>query len=190
MKREMQLPDAGRLRLAVELAYWRLGWRLPALAVSLAACVVVWLFWLPMQASGHAAASAELSRAREEGRARPIASGEEAPLETFRRTLSDPEYVTSQLRVIYHMAQSQGLTMAQIDMRRQTDPGSRLSQLQVSMPVRGNYLAIRRFCADLLVALPSASIDQISLRRENIENPEVEAQIALSIWQHGEGAAQ
>lgn len=189
MKQEMKLPDAGKLRLAVELAYWRLGWRLPALVLTLSACAAVWLFWLPMQASRHSAANTELSQAREEGRARPISTGEEPPLETFRRTLSDPEYVTSQLRVIYHMAQSQGLTMAQIDMRRQADPGSQLSQLQVSMPVRGDYPAIRRFCADLLVALPSASIDQITLRRENIGTSQIEAQIALSIWQHGEGEA-
>ncbi|KAF7598756.1 MAG: hypothetical protein CGU29_10930 [Candidatus Dactylopiibacterium carminicum] len=52
--------------------------------------------------------------------------------------------------------------------------------------MRGEYPAIKRFCAEMLAALPSISIDQISLRRESAETSTVEAQLSLSMWQRGE----
>ncbi|KAF7598755.1 MAG: hypothetical protein CGU28_14560 [Candidatus Dactylopiibacterium carminicum] len=129
----LKMPDLGRMRLAIELAYWRLGWRLPVIGLGLVACIATWGFWLPMQSSRQASAQRQLATVQSELRARPLGRTQESALGVFQRTLAEPDQITGQLRVLYRMAQAHGLNVAQIDMRRQSDPGARLAQLQISL---------------------------------------------------------
>ncbi|MDP5239617.1 hypothetical protein Q9Q94_08755 [Uliginosibacterium sp. 31-16] len=187
----MKLPDVGQLRLDLEIAFWRHGWRLPVALLALGLCLVVWLFWVPMQVASASRASEQLKRAQLEAR-RPVGNtAQEPPLQAFQHQLLPQAETTLQLRQIFQLAANARLTVAQVDMRRQIDAAGAYSQLQIVLPVRGDYLSIKRFCSDLLQGLQALSIDQIVLKREQPGQGPVDAQISLSVWQEpGEGSAR
>ncbi|MDO6385638.1 type 4a pilus biogenesis protein PilO [Uliginosibacterium sp. 31-12] len=181
MKR-VNLDSAAHLRLQAELALWRFGWRLPLAAVALLAALLTGLVWLPAQYLGLQAAQAELERARQTPSGLSVQQ-QVPPLQLFRDTLAMQDATPTQLRVIHQKAIESGLSVAQLDMRRQADGAGAFSQLQVSMPVKGSYPSLKRFLGEMLGQMPSVSVDQLNIKREQTGNNIIEAQISLSIWQ-------
>lgn len=184
--------EFGPMRLALEVAFWRLGWRLPATLAAAGVCLAVWLVWVPVQMRRAAQADAQLQEARalvRQGAPREVL---EPPLVAFKRLLGAQEDSTAALRQIFAQAAQAGLSVAQVDVRRQVDAAGIYSQLQISLPVHGAYPAIKRFCAGLLQSMPALSIDQILLKREQLASNQVDAQLSLSLWQRpatdGQGA--
>lgn len=180
--KKLDVSSFAQLRLAGELALWRYGWRLPLVVTAFLLTVIVCLIWLPAQYMALESARNALLQAERN----QAGSGEAPlvpPLQLFRQALVTQEATSSQLRWLHQKASETGLQVAQLDMRRQQGPAGEFSQLQVSLPVKGSYLALKRFCGELLVQMPSVSIDQISIKREQSGSSLVEAQISLSIWQ-------
>lgn len=64
---------------------------------------------------------------------------------------------------------------------RQIDEG-RLRRIEVAMPLKGTYPAIRGFLRDTAALSATATIDEISLRRANRTDAAVEAQVRLSYF--------
>ncbi|GAB2894538.1 hypothetical protein GCM10027046_24500 [Uliginosibacterium flavum] len=180
----VKLPESSQLRLDLEIAFWRHGWRLPTALLALGLSLLVWLFWVPVQVAGASRAADQLQRAQHEN-TNKVSTGEvlEPPLQVFRNALLPQDGTTAQLRMVFQLAANAGVTVAQVDMRRQVDAAGAYSQLQIVLPVRGDYLNIKRFCSDLLQGMPALSIDQIVLKREQAGTGPVEAQISLSLWQ-------
>ena len=179
----VKLPDAGVLRLRMEILFWRLGWVLPMTLVVVAACVVLWLFWVPLQVGAAGRAEAQLDQARRQARQSVVVEPLEPPMLAFQRLLTPQEETTAQLRKIFELAGNAGLAVAQVDMRRQLDAAGVYSQLHIALPVRGNYPALKRFCAEVLQTMPGLSIDQMLLKRDQAASSEVDAQLSLSLWQ-------
>lgn len=177
---EIRLPSSTRFRLTLELAYWRHGWRLP-LAVGAAVLMLGVAIWLPVQFARLAQANAEFERDAQA--AGSGVKGAMPPLASFREVLVMQDATPTQLRVIHQKAAELGLQPGQLDMRRQQDGLGVFSQLQVTMPLKGSYATIKRFCGDVLEYMPSVSIDQISIKRDEAHPGVVDAQIGLSLWQ-------
>lgn len=179
----LDLTTAGRMRLEAELALWRYGWRLPLVGLAVLAALGLGLVWLPLQYSGLGAARAELVRS-EALQAQGVGqSSLLPPLQQFRSVLASQDATPTQLREIHQKAIGAGLSVAQLDVRRQQDSASGVSQLQVSLPLKGTYPALKQFCTELLAQMPSVSIDQLIIKREQVNSNVVEAQLTLSIWQ-------
>lgn len=184
----VKLPEAGHLRLDLEIAFWRYGWRLPVALLALGLGVLIWLFWVPVQVTSANRADAQLQQARlETGRKSATGTEPVPPLQAFREILLPQAETSLQLRMIFQWAANAGLTVSQVDMRRQVDAANAYSQLQIVLPVRGDYLKIKQFCSNLLQGLPALSIDQLVLKREQPGAGQVEAQISLSVWQEAAG---
>lgn len=177
------LPSLSRLRLAFEIALWRYRWRLPLLVGALLLLAGVAL-WLPLQFALLASANAAFERDGERPAGQLHAAV--APLEQFRQALVMQDATPTQLRVIHQKASELGLSPGQLDMRRQSDAAGIFSQLQLTMPLRGSYPAIKRFCGDVLEYMPSVSIDQITIKRDEAHPGQVEAQVVMSLWQHAQ----
>lgn len=175
--------SAGRLRLELELAAWRYGWRLPLSLAAVLAALGVCLLWLPLQYRSleNARVALEQDSARHPGVQAQTA--QLPPLQQFREILAMQDATPAQLRLIHQKAVESGLSVAQLDMRRQQNPDGEFSQLQVSLPLKGNYAAFKHFSAMLLAQMPSVSIDQLSIRREQSNSSLVEVQLTLSLWQ-------
>ena len=58
----------------------------------------------------------------------------------------------------------------------------RLARYQVTLPVSGDYARVRGFVNDVLQAVPSAALDELALKRETAEQPELEARVRFSLF--------
>jgi hypothetical protein len=63
---------------------------------------------------------------------------------------------------------------------RETD--FRLARYEVTLPVNGDYARVRGFVNDVLQAVPSAALDELTLKRESVDQPELEARVRFSLF--------
>ncbi len=64
-------------------------------------------------------------------------------------------------------------------------PGKKLWMYQVSLPVQGSYVGIRKFIARVLNSVPSAALDAVSFTRENVGGIDLDAKIRFTIFMGG-----
>lgn len=183
MRLQTQSFDLSTLRLRGEMLLWRLGW-LPVVAVLLLMLAVVCLaLVVPVQRLRVDALEDQLAAAVEQSASKVAVAPQEPPLSAFQRVLMPQAQTNDLLRQIHQIAQNSGVTTVQADLRRVNDNAGVASQLQIALPARGDYPALRRFCLNLLSAIPSLSLDQLVLKREQVQSNQVDAQIILSVWQ-------
>jgi len=117
--------------------------------------------------------------------ARDLGDSPDAPVEqlaAYYRFFPAPATATKWLDTIYRTAGSLGLRLDQGEYRPTTEPGSRLLRYQITLPVKGSYLQIRKFVATLLTDIPVASLDYINFERRRVGEADVEAKIKLSLY--------
>lgn len=117
------------------------------------------------------AAEAEAA-AREATRAEPASAG---------KPELAPEAVAA-LHGVFDAAAESGLELAQGEYRLTEVREAGLRSYQLSLPVAGSYADIRAFIAQALNADPALALTAIQLRRERIEEVEVEAMINFTLY--------
>jgi hypothetical protein len=89
------------------------------------------------------------------------------------------------------IAQKNSLALNAADYRFGYDRDGDFYTYQISMPVKGPYEGIRRFCEQSLLLMPFASLDEIAVRRENIASTLVEAKLRFTIFlMHTPGSSE
>ena len=83
---------------------------------------------------------------------------------------------------IYDAARQTGIKLTSGEYEFQRTTGSRLGRYRISLPAHGSYEQVRNFIAAVLKEVPAASLDDISLRREAIESPDLEARLRLTLF--------
>jgi hypothetical protein len=185
----MNLPLLKFLFLRAHLALRRLGWgnvaaillMLVALAASLG----------PVLYARHALAAQQrtLDHARmqlrtldrKEGSV-PMLSTNDERLAAFYAALGQYRYAEQQVKTLFAIATKTGLTLDQAEYRSAADKQGRFYTYQVNFPVKGSYPAIRRFCEQVLLAVPFASLDQMSFKRDAIGANVVEAKLHVTLY--------
>lgn len=175
-----------RVWLELQIALWRHGWLPVAATAACVSCAAVWVLWVPMQTREANRSEELLQHARQNPENAVRKDAQPPPLQALKRILLPQTETSSQLRQVFQLATDAQLAISQIEMRRQDDPNGMYSQLQISIPMRGTYPNIKRFCTNLLLSMPAVSIDQLVLKREQPTTAELDAQLALSIWQRPE----
>jgi hypothetical protein len=56
------------------------------------------------------------------------------------------------------------------------------ARYQVILPVKGDYTNVREFVNDVLGAVPSAALEELALKRESIEVPELESRVRFTLF--------
>ena len=168
-----------RLRLALlHLGPVGLGAGVLCLAGALA---LAWL--LPQRALQGQRASVALSVA-----ARPPAAALASPpspnanLALFYDALGERRYAEQQVKTLFALAAKTGLVLSQGEYKSGFEPNGRFHTYQVNLPVKGSYAAIWQFALLALRAMPFASLDEISFRRDTIGEPAVEARLRLTLY--------
>ena len=103
-------------------------------------------------------------------------------LALFYATLGERRYAEQQLRTLFALAAKTGLVLSQGEYQSAFDQNGRFHTYRVNLPVKGNYGAIWQFAMLVLRAIPFASLDDISFRRENIGEPVVEARLRVTFY--------
>ena len=157
-----------------------------AFACLLGGAVLAWL--LPqgrLQAQVHAHA---LQAARQPLAVAAPPPSPDANLAAFQQALGERRYAEQQVRTLFALAGKAGLTLQQGDYRSGFDSGARVHTYQVTLPVRGSYKSVWRFAMMALAAIPFASLDEVSLRREAVGDPTIDARLRFTLYLREGGA--
>jgi hypothetical protein len=180
--------SADKLRLKAELLYTRQG-ILPFVAASLLLAILFGVLVVPGQLAAKDQAERELDRLTQQRLAlhtKPL-QPKLSPAKSLARVLGDPQTTSAQLRALLDFAAANGVTVVQADYRRIADTRSTTqsvySQLQISLPVKADYLTLRRFIYNALSELSNLSLDQLVIKREQTNSTQVDAQLIFSLWQ-------
>ncbi|MFK3738603.1 hypothetical protein [Massilia sp. TN1-12] len=139
------------------------------------------------QAAARATAAAAAARAaRDEDAAAAARHAQAAPeqdnLAAFYGTLGERRHAEQQVRTLFALAQQAGLTLRQGEYKSARDRNAGVTTYQVNLPVKGSYAAIWQFAMAALRAIPFAALDDISFRREAINDTAVEARLRLTLY--------
>lgn len=86
------------------------------------------------------------------------------------------------LEKLVAMAESQGLALDQGEYTAAPDKAAKLVRFQIILPVKGEYLKIRKFLAALPAELPIVALESVQFQRQKIADPMVEAKIRLVLY--------
>ncbi|MEJ8834916.1 hypothetical protein [Ramlibacter sp. AN1133] len=131
----------------------------------------------------------ELKVARAERKAAAVRSGAEAaPLspaqrrERFYNGLPATTEVTQYVERIYAAAGAEKLSLMHGEYTGADLPAAGLVRYKITLPVKGSYAQVRRFVAEALKTVPGLTLDDITLQRQNIGEPQLEARVQLSLF--------
>ncbi|MBW3512453.1 hypothetical protein [Janthinobacterium sp. NKUCC06_STL] len=148
--------------LALGVAAWAWAWQQRALAAQLEARP------LPQPALAVVAA------------APPATSSEN--LARFYAAMGQQRHAEQQVKQLFDLAAKNGLLLAQGEYKSGYDKASRVATYQVSLPLKGSYAAVSQFALQALRAVPFASLDELSFRREQIADTQLEARLRLTFY--------
>lgn len=108
----------------------------------------------------------------------PVESG----LTSFYKLLPPEQSVTKVLDKIYKSASKESLRLTQGEYKFTREKAGHLGNYQITLPVKGSYVQVRKFIAKVLNRIPTAALDGVSFKRETIGGTELEAKIQFTIF--------
>jgi hypothetical protein len=166
--------------------------RLQALLARLGTAGVLGLgvlfFCVPFYLSALRPAEQELTAQREaaerlrgRGPFRPVAVDDRADdLRRFYGLLPPVESLTDQLETVYALARAAKLELMQGEYRLEKRNAGPVAY-RITLPVRGSYAQVRAFLDTVLRQMPLASVDALRFERKKIADPQLDAQIRLTL---------
>ena len=181
-----------RLKVRLQIFLWRYGWVwLLLLGLLVSALMLGWVY-LPTQRFKLEAVANDIRLKQEQyvkleqsPRIPVVPDYDDEILRQLNEQVFAVSTVGAVLKRIALIGQSKGLVISQSEfqtVQKTLEGQASFRQLQVTLPVRANYLQIRQFTQEILNQMGGVSVDQISLKRENVAQSQVDAKIKLSIW--------
>jgi hypothetical protein len=103
-------------------------------------------------------------------------------LARFYAALGQQRHAEQQVKQLFDLAAKNGLLLAQGEYKSGYDKASRVATWQVTLPLKGSYAAVWQFALQALRAVPFASLDELSFRREQIADAQLEARLRLTFY--------
>jgi hypothetical protein len=103
-------------------------------------------------------------------------------LALFYRSLGERNYAEQQVKTLFELAAKSGLVLHQGEYREGFVRGANIQTYQVTLPIKGSYKAVWDFALQALLAIPFASLDDISFRRDAIGDANVEARLRFTLY--------
>lgn len=180
--------DWRALVLHAELALGRLG-PVRVLAVALLAMgVVAWAGAQLLPQDAEQALHATLLKRRAELEALQRQAGTPPDLAASRMPLSEllgeGERVEHYVLQVFRAARAFEIGLEAGEYRWQRDAHAETERYQIRLPVKGSYAAIRAFGERVLAELPFASLDEMTLKREAIDEEQLLATLQFSLHLH------
>jgi hypothetical protein len=176
------------LTLHVQLAVMRWGVVNGIAAIICIAAAVGWLWGMPQlrtrledQKSALSSTRALLRQTNTPASA-PQRSLAEERLANFYDTLGEKQYAEQQIKTLFAIAAKTNLILNLADYKLALNKDGHYTTYQISLPVKGAYTSIRQFCEQVLLAIPFASLDDISFKREAIANRNLEAKLQFTLY--------
>lgn len=174
-----------RLRSWLAVLHWRHGW-LWSTGLALLACA------LAVEVAANRPLGAELS-ALNSATARIAARAAAPPLPTASQRSREIDNVLraqgpfeTQYRHLIELASARGIELPRADYATTWEELGGARRVQVSLSIATRYPALRSFIEEVLRTLPAVSLDQFSVKRDNVAQGQVEVLVRMSFWSLGE----
>ena len=182
------------LALEGELSLLRWGWVRVLAACVLAAGAVLLAMQLVQLSRSEADLKSQLAARRDTlqqlVKADPKAAQSASGMDPLLSLLGEGDRVEQYVQQVFAIARATGIHLGAGEYRWMREAHADTDRYQMRLPVKGRYAEIRIFCEQVLAELPFASLDDFSLKRDNIGEAEVEAQLQFSFHLHPSAAAQ
>lgn len=173
----------------VQIYTWRQGWVILLLLFLLACTLLLNYGWKPQQSAqviaNKNALRVEKNKYQKLVNAPTSLTQLDPDLDNL-KLLNERVYAQKDvghlLQLITQIAKTKNISLAQSEIQTIKEGHGGLQQLQVTLPVRTGYLEMRQFIQEVLRQLNGVSVDQISIKRENVALGQLEARIKLSLW--------
>jgi Tfp pilus assembly protein PilO len=178
-----------RIRVLLMRQVYRAGWPGAAGVALLVLCAAFYLSQFQGQQQRTIGLERELSSLR--NRPQQTATPARSALTTDEQLAAFYAYFPSKaktadiLATLYAEAAKQSLRIERAEYRAVGDPVGRITRYQITLPVHGSYVQIRRFVAGLLTDIPVASIENVQFQRQKAGDASVEAKIRLVLYLGG-----
>ncbi|MCB5187948.1 type 4a pilus biogenesis protein PilO [Methylobacillus caricis] len=174
-----------RLMLWVKYQAGKLGWQgvtgLGLLGLSLIASIA--LLWPRARALEQLETDvAMMHQAMPRHQGQWIDRSPQASINTFYQFLPRENEATTLLAQVIEAAEQHGLIAEKVDYTLSRNNAANFSKYQMTLPVRGHYVDIRSFISHVLNTIPSSALNDISLKREDIQSEEVEAKLRFTLY--------
>lgn len=184
MKDRTRSPRAWRLVLRAELLLWRHGWWAVGAALALLTAAALWQWELQPTAQRIAALRLDSRAPRPVAVAAPVddrAAVNRQRLDAFRAALRPYREHTQIVRRIA-AATANDLQWTQAEFQPSRDSAAGIARLQIAVPSAGDYRHLRQGLERALREVPSLSLDQVTFRREQANEAQLDAKLKLSLW--------
>ena len=111
-------------------------------------------------------------------------------LELFYDSLGEQRYAEQQVKTLFALAGKANLSLSQGEYKSAYDRNGHLHTYQVTLPVKGSYGQVWSFGLMALRSIPYASLDELSFKRENIGDPQLEARMRITLYLSDKGGAR
>lgn len=128
----------------------------------------------------HQAASLR-TRIQQAARGGITLTGSEAQLAEFYGFFAG-HAATDWLDKIYAAAARHGLTLEQGEYRALPDKTGKLTRYQLTLPVKGSYVQVRKFIDAVLTEVPVAALEDVGFKRETIGSTVLETRIKFTLF--------
>jgi hypothetical protein len=112
----------------------------------------------------------------------PAGLAPQARLAAFYQAFPGRDAATEWLERIYAAGEQAGLVLDKGEYRLAPERDARLVRYEVNLPVRGNYVQIRRFVRSVLADIPFAALNDFQIRRGTVSEGEVEARLRFNLY--------
>jgi Tfp pilus assembly protein PilO len=114
--------------------------------------------------------------------AAPTLASSRSQLSNFYAFFPLTENVPELLSRINRSANEHQLMLEKGEYKLAREPDFRLARYQVTLPIRGDYGELRSFVNDVLEAVPSAALEELTLKRESADLPQLEGRVRFVLF--------
>jgi hypothetical protein len=148
----------------------------------------MWLVVIPYFKSQYAHYQQQIQQAQTRLYQAPVNVGKntltvsEQRLQQFYRTLGETHYVEQQVDTLIALAHKNGLDIIAADYQFAENKPGLFNTYTVTMPIQGPYAMVRQFCNQALIAIPFATLDELSFKRSAIANQIIETRVRFILY--------
>lgn len=102
----------------------------------------------------------------------------EAFYESFPKVVSAPDALAR----LHEAAAMQGVTLEQGEYHLVRSGTDKLARYEMTLPIKADYLRLRKFLAQTLVDMPYVALDGVEFQRQKISDTTLEARVKMTLF--------
>ncbi|HWW72263.1 MAG TPA: hypothetical protein VN089_20175 [Duganella sp.] len=114
--------------------------------------------------------------------AKPAVFGTAAQFNEFYRAFPPRAAMPDLVEKLYVAAGDHHIGLERGEYRLIADKGDYLTRYELVLPVKGDYVSIRKFVVQALVDVPTLALDNITFNRQKTEEPSVDAELRFTLF--------